>query len=177
MTGPLRDRFGIAFRLQYYTPEELADIVRRSATILDIQIDSEGSLEIAMRSRGTPRLANRMLKRVRDWAQVRAQGIITKDVASEALSFEVDSLGLDAMDNRILELLCVQFSGRPVGLTTMASALSEETDTIEDVYEPYLMQSGLLVRTPKGRQATISAWKHLGLNPPESLVDQLKIEL
>ncbi len=178
LTGPLRDRFGIAFRLQYYTPEELADIVRRSATILDIQIDPEGSLEIAMRSRGTPRLANRMLKRVRDWAQVRAQGIITKDVASEALSFfEVDSLGLDAMDNRILELLCVQFSGRPVGLTTMASALSEETDTIEDVYEPYLMQSGLLVRTPKGRQATISAWKHLGLNPPESLVDQLKIEL
>ena len=178
LTGPLRDRFGIAFRLQYYTPEELADIVRRSATILDIQIDSEGSLEIAMRSRGTPRLANRMLKRVRDWAQVRAQGIITKDVASEALSFfEVDSLGLDAMDNRILELLCVQFSGRPVGLTTMASALSEETDTIEDVYEPYLMQSRLLIRTPKGRQATISAWKHLGLNPPESLVDQLKIEL
>ncbi len=178
LTGPLRDRFGIAFRLQYYTPEELADIVRRSATILDIQIDPEGSLEIAMRSRGTPRLANRMLKRVRDWAQVRAQGIITKDVASEALSFfEVDSLGLDAMDNRILELLCVQFSGRPVGLTTMASALSEETDTIEDVYEPYLMQSGLLIRTPKGRQATISAWKHLGLNPPESLVDQLKIEL
>lgn len=178
LTGPLRDRFGIAFRLQYYTPEELADIVRRSASILDIEIDDGGSLEIAMRSRGTPRLANRMLKRVRDWAQVRAQGVITKDVASDALSFfEVDSLGLDAMDNRILELLCVQFSGRPVGLTTMASALSEETDTIEDVYEPYLMQSGLLVRTPKGRQATISAWKHLGLKPPDSLVDQLKIEL
>lgn len=168
LTGPLRDRFGIAYRLDYYSPEELASIIRRSAAILDIGIDDEGALEIARRSRGTPRLANRMLKRVRDWAQVRSNGVITEDVAAQALSFfEVDNLGLDAMDNRILEVLCVQFSGAPVGLTTLASALSEETDTLEDVYEPYLMQQGLLIRTPKGRQATKNAWYHLGLTPPE----------
>lgn len=169
LTGPLRDRFGISFRLEYYTPQELADIVTRSATILSISIDEEGALEIARRSRGTPRLANRMLKRVRDWAQVRGDGAITEDVAAQALSFfEVDSLGLDSMDNQILEMLCVRFSGKPVGLTTLASALSEETDTLEDVYEPYLMQQGLLVRTPKGRQATSRAWEHLGLVPPEA---------
>ena len=168
LTGPLRDRFGISFRLQYYTPDELASIVRRSAMILDVPIDEEGALEIARRSRGTPRLANRMLKRVRDWAQVRGNGVITEDVAAEALSFfEVDSLGLDAIDNRILELLCVQFSGRPVGLTTLASALSEDPDSVEDVYEPYLMQQGLMMRTPKGRQATRRAWEHLGLVPPD----------
>jgi len=170
LTGPLRDRFGIAFRLQYYNPDELAAIVRRSASILDVQISEDGALEIARRSRGTPRLANRLLKRVRDWAQVRGDGIITEDVAAEALSFfEVDSLGLDAMDNRILEMLAVQFSGRPVGLTTMASALSEDPDTIEDVYEPFLMQQGLVVRTPKGRQATARAYEHLGLMPPEGV--------
>ncbi len=164
LTGPLRDRFGIAFRLQYYSPEELADIVKRSATILEISIDDAGALEIARRSRGTPRLSNRLLKRVRDWAQVRSGGRITEDVAKTALSFyEVDELGLDSMDNRILEMLCVQFSGRPVGLTTLASALSEETDTLEDVYEPYLMQQGLIVRTPKGRQATDRAYTHLGV--------------
>lgn len=167
LTGPLRDRFGIAFRLQYYTPDELAGIVKRSASILDVIVDEEGALEIARRSRGTPRLANRMLKRVRDWAQVRAGGAITKEVASEALQFfEVDSMGLDAMDNKVLEVLCVQFSGRAVGLTTLASALSEETDTIEDVYEPYLMQQGLIIRTPKGRQATPRAFEHLGLALP-----------
>ena len=170
LTGPLRDRFGIAFRLQYYNPDELAAIVRRSASILDVQISEDGALEIARRSRGTPRLANRLLKRVRDWAQVRGDGMITEDVAAEALSFfEVDSLGLDAMDNRILEMLAVQFSGRPVGLTTMASALSEDPDTIEDVYEPFLMQQGLVVRTPKGRQATARAYEHLGLVPPEGV--------
>ena len=164
LTGPLRDRFGIAFRLQYYTPDELADIVRRSASILGVDVDEEGALEIARRSRGTPRLANRLLKRVRDWAQVRGDGTITEDVAAQALSFfEVDARGLDAMDNRILELLCVQFEGRPVGLTTLASALSEDTGTLEDVYEPYLMQQGLIVRTPKGRQATSNAFHHLGL--------------
>ena len=164
LTGPLRDRFGIAFRLQYYTPEELAAIVARSAAILE-----DGALEIARRSRGTPRLANRMLKRVRDWAQVRGDGVIDEDVAAQALSFfEVDSLGLDAVDNRILELLAVQFGGRPVGLTTLASALSEDTDTIEDVYEPYLMQQGLIVRTPKGRQATERAYEHLGIVPPKA---------
>lgn len=169
LTGPLRDRFGIAFRLQYYTPEELAAIVVRSAAILDVPISEDGALEIARRSRGTPRLANRMLKRVRDWAQVRGDGVIDEDVAAQALSFfEVDSLGLDAVDNRILELLAVQFGGRPVGLTTLASALSEDTDTIEDVYEPYLMQQGLIVRTPKGRQATERAYEHLGIVPPKA---------
>lgn len=167
LTGPLRDRFGIVFRLQYYNPEELSDIVKRSSEILDIEIDDEGAFEISRRSRGTPRLANRMLKRVRDWSQVKSDGRITKSVAGEALNFyEIDSDGLDAMDNRILEVLCVQFGGRPVGLTTLASALSEEPDTLEDVYEPYLMQEGMLIRTPKGRQATERAFKHLGLTPP-----------
>lgn len=164
LTGPLRDRFGIAFRLQYYTPEELASIVQRSASILDVPISYDGALEIVRRSRGTPRLANRMLKRVRDWAQVRGNGVIDEDVSAQALSFfEVDPLGLDAVDNRILELLCVQFGGRPVGLTTLASALAEDPDTLEDVYEPYLMQQGLLIRTPKGRQATERAYEHLGI--------------
>lgn len=170
LTGPLRDRFGVVFRLQYYTPEELAQIVERSAAILDVAISPDGALEIARRSRGTPRLANRLLKRVRDWAQVRGDAVIDEDVAAQALGFfEVDSLGLDAMDNKILEMLCVQFRGRPVGLTTIASALSESPDTLEDVYEPYLMQQGLLVRTPKGRQATDRAYDHLGLAvPPRS---------
>ncbi|MBR0404480.1 MAG: Holliday junction branch migration DNA helicase RuvB [Eggerthellaceae bacterium] len=170
LTGPLRDRFGIAFRLQYYTPEELSSIVLRSASILGVNIQEEGALEIARRSRGTPRLANRLLKRVRDFAQVRGDGVIDEDVAAQALSFfEVDSLGLDAMDNRILEMLTVQFGGRPVGLTTLASALSEEPDTLEDVYEPFLMQQGLVIRTPKGRQATARAYEHLGMVPPEGI--------
>lgn len=170
LTGPLRDRFGVAFRLQYYSPEELSLIVKRSAQILDVDVDEEGALEIARRSRGTPRLANRLLKRVRDWAQVKGDGVITEDVAAQALEFfEVDSLGLDAMDNRILELLTVQFGGRPVGLTTLASALSEDTDTIEDVYEPYLMQQGLMIRTPKGRQATARAYEHIGMIAPEGI--------
>ena len=168
LTGPLRDRFGIAFRLNYYAPEELALIVRRSALILGVSILEEGALEIARRSRGTPRLANRLLKRVRDWAQVKGISPIDEDCAAQALAFfEVDSLGLDPVDNRILELLCVQFSGRPVGLSTLASALSEEPDTLEDVYEPYLLQQGLLIRTPKGRQATERAYEHLGIRYPE----------
>lgn len=166
LTGPLRDRFGLALRLQYYQPSELASIVRRSAGILDVDVDDEGAHEIALRSRGTPRLANRLLKRVRDWAQVKAAGRITGDVARQALEFyEVDAMGLDKMDNKVLEVLCVQFSGRPVGLTTLASALSEQPDTVEDVYEPYLMQQGLVVRTPKGRQATPRAFEHLGIEP------------
>ena len=170
LTGPLRDRFGAAFRLQYYTPEELALIVKRSASILEVDVDEEGELEIARRSRGTPRLANRLLKRVRDWAQVRGDGRITEDIAAEALEFfEVDALGLDAMDNRILELLAVQFGGRPVGLTTLSSALSEDVGTIEDVYEPYLLQQGLIIRTPKGRQATARTYDHLGLVAPDDL--------
>lgn len=164
LTGPLRDRFGIAFRLDYYSFEELASIIHRSAAILDVEIEEDGAFEIARRSRGTPRLANRLLKRVRDWAQVKGNGAIDEDTAAQALSFfEVDALGLDAVDNRILELLAVQFSGKPVGLSTLASALSEDTDTLEDVYEPYLMQQGLLVRTPKGRQATERAYEHLGI--------------
>ena len=168
LTGPLRDRFGIVYRLDYYTPEELADIVQRSAAILDVAIDREGALEVARRSRGTPRLANRLLKRVRDWAQVKGFGVIDEDCAAQALSFfEVDDLGLDAADNRLLEILTKRFAGRPVGLTTLASALSEDPDTVEDVYEPYLMQQGLMVRTPKGRQATARAFEHVGLVPPE----------
>lgn len=168
LTGPLRDRFGIAFRLDYYSPEELAQIVTRSALILDVDISQDGALEIARRSRGTPRLANRLLKRVRDWAQVKDFSVIDEDCAAQALEFyEVDSLGLDPMDNRILQLLCVQFSGRPVGLTTLASALSEQPDSIEDVYEPFLLQQGLLVRTPKGRQATERAFDHLGIRVPD----------
>lgn len=168
LTGPLRDRFGIAFRLNYYTSEELALIVSRSARILGVEISHDGALEIARRSRGTPRLANRLLKRVRDWAQVKGVSPIDEDCAAQALAFfEVDSLGLDPVDNRILELLCVQFSGRPVGLSTLSSALSEDPDTIEDVYEPYLLQQGLLIRTPKGRQATEHAYEHLGIRLPE----------
>lgn len=168
LTGPLRDRFGIAFRLDYYSPEELAQIITRSAIILDVNIAQDGALEIARRSRGTPRLANRLLKRVRDWAEVKGYSLIDEDCAAQALEFyEVDSLGLDPMDNRILQLLCVQFSGRPVGLTTLASALSEQPDSIEDVYEPFLLQQGLLVRTPKGRQATQRAFDHLGIASPE----------
>ena len=169
LTGPLRDRFGIAFRLNYYSPDELAQIIVRSASILDIDIDQRGAIEIARRSRGTPRLANRMLKRVRDFACVKADGAINEDVAQAALEFfEVDSSGLDAMDNKVLEVLCVQFSGRPVGLSTLASALSEETDTLEDVYEPYLMQQGFITRTPKGRMATPRAFEHLGIAVPEA---------
>ena len=167
LTGPLRDRFGIVFRLDYYTPEELASIVKRSAGILDVSIDEEGAIEIARRSRGTPRLANRLLKRVRDWAQVCGNGEIDEDTAAQALSFfEVDSMGLDGLDNKILELLCDSFAGRPVGLTTLASALSEDPGTVEDVYEPFLIQQGLIMRTPKGRQATARAFDHLGLKMP-----------
>ena len=171
LTGPLRDRFGIAFRLNYYEPEELAQIITRSAGILDVAISEDGALEIARRSRGTPRLANRLLKRVRDWAQVKGDKVIDEDCAAQALSFfEVDSLGLDAVDNRILEMLCGQFAGRPVGLSTLASALSEVPETLEDVYEPYLMQQGLLVRTPKGRQATRRAFEHIGMTFSEGML-------
>jgi Holliday junction DNA helicase RuvB len=163
----------MAFRLDYYTPEELSAIVLRSAGILAVGIDDEGAAEIARRGRGTPRLANRLLKRVRDFAQVRHDGVIDEDVAAEALAFfEVDHLGLDTMDNRILTTLADTFRGRPVGLNTLASAVGEETDTLEDVYEPYLLQLGLLVRTPKGRQATARAYEHLGLTPPASALDE-----
>ncbi|MDZ4177776.1 MAG: Holliday junction branch migration DNA helicase RuvB [Coriobacteriia bacterium] len=167
LTGPLRDRFGMAFRLEYYTEAELRSIVERSAGILEVEIDVDGASEVARRSRGTPRLANRLLKRVRDYAQVRHDGVITEDIAAEALAFfEVDHVGLDRMDIAILEALVHTFSGRPVGLGTLAAAVSEEGDTLEDVYEPYLLQLGFLMRTPKGRQATPRAYEHLGLKVP-----------
>ena len=167
LTGPLRDRFGISYRLDYYTTDELARIVVRSARILGVQIDGQGAAEIASRSRGTPRLANRLLKRVRDYAQVKAEGTITWEVAAEALTFfEIDELGLDWMDTKILTALTRTFRGRPVGLTTIASAVGEDPSTIEDVYEPYLLQRGLIIRTPQGRQATLAAFEHLGLQPP-----------
>ncbi len=169
LTGPLRDRFGISYRLDYYSPEELAVIVTRSATILGVMVDKQGALEIASRSRGTPRLANRLLKRVRDYACVKASGDITWEVAAEALEFfEIDALGLDWMDVKILRALCETFRGRPVGLTTIASAVAEDPSTLEDVYEPYLLQRGLIIRTPQGRQATVAAFDHLGLEPPTS---------
>ena len=167
LTGPLRDRFGISYRLDYYAPAELSVIVSRSANILGVGIDSQGAAEIASRSRGTPRLANRLLKRVRDYAQVKREGTITGEVAAEALEFfEIDAMGLDTMDVRILTALCETFRGRPVGLTTVASAVSEDPSTLEDVYEPYLLQRGLIVRTPQGRQATLAAFDHLGIEPP-----------
>ena len=169
LTGPLRDRFGISYRLDYYSTEELARIVVRSAAILGVDIDAQGAAEIASRSRGTPRLANRLLKRVRDYAQVKAEGSITWEVAAEALSFfEIDELGLDWMDVKILDALVRTFRGRPVGLTTVASAVGEDPPTLEDVYEPYLLQQGLIIRTPQGRQATPMAFEHLGVVPPAS---------
>lgn len=164
LTGPLRDRFGISFRLDYYGIEDLAGIVCRSASILSVDIDRESAKEIASRSRGTPRLANRLLKRVRDYAQVRGGGSIDLAIAQEAMAFfEIDELGLDWMDIRILEMLCKTFRGRAVGLSTLASATGEDANTLEDVYEPYLLQCGLIVRTPQGRMATPVAFEHLGL--------------
>lgn len=167
LTGPLRDRFGISFRLDYYGIEDLADIVCRSAAILGVGIDRESAREIASRSRGTPRLANRLLKRVRDYAQVRGGGAIDLGIAREAMAFfEIDELGLDWMDIRILEMLCKTFRGRAVGLSTLASATGEDANTLEDVYEPYLLQCGLIVRTPQGRMATLAAFEHLGMEAP-----------
>ncbi|MCL2438193.1 MAG: Holliday junction branch migration DNA helicase RuvB [Coriobacteriia bacterium] len=171
LSGPLRDRFGINFRLDYYEPRELESIIMRSAAIFGLSIDEEAAMEIGRRSRGTPRLANRLLKRVRDYAQVRHGSDISEDIAAEALSFfEVDSLGLDWMDVKILSTLAETFIGRPVGLTTLANATGEEADTLEDVYEPFLLQKGLIIRTPKGRQATPRAYEHLGLPVPNSSV-------
>jgi holliday junction DNA helicase RuvB len=167
LTTPLRDRFGLQHRLEHYGPDDLGRIVRRSAAILEAQIDDAGAAAIAQRSRGTPRVANRLLKRVRDYAQVRADARITADVADAALDLlEVDGAGLDRLDREILRAVCEKFAGGPVGLSTLAVAVGEEPDTIEDVYEPYLLQSGLLQRTPRGRAATARAWEHLGLEPP-----------
>ena len=167
LTTPLRDRFGIQHRLEHYGPEDLARIVHRSAAILGAAIDEGGADAIARRSRGTPRVANRLLKRVRDYAEVRAGGVITADIATAALDLlEVDHQGLDRLDREILTAICTKFGGGPVGLSTLAVAVGEEADTIEDVYEPYLLQSGLLQRTPRGRAATARAWAHLGLEAP-----------
>ena len=167
LTGPLRDRFGIAFRLDYYSVEDLAQIVTRSASILGVSIDHESALEIGSRSRGTPRLANRLLKRVRDYAQVKGSGSIEIDICLAALQFfEIDEIGLDWMDIRILDTLAKTFHGRPVGLTTLASAVGEDPNTLEDVYEPYLLQRGLMIRTPQGRMATLDTYRHLGIEPP-----------
>lgn len=173
LSGPLRDRFGMVFRLDYYQPDELSAIVARSASILGVNIDPGGCDEIGRRSRGTPRLANRLLKRVRDYAQVRGESIVNEDVAATALGFfEVDHLGLDWMDVKILRTLTETFVGRPVGLSTLASATGEEADTLEDVYEPFLLQKGLIMRTPKGRQATARAYEHLGISVPEFSPEQ-----
>ena len=164
LTAPLRDRFGVTLRLELYTPEELACIVTRSAGILGIEIEPGGALEIASRSRGTPRIANRMLKRVRDFAQVRANGVITQEVANDALlRLEVDKLGLDGIDRRMLRSIIEYYGGGPVGLDTLAATINEEAVTLEDVYEPYLMQQGFLTRTPRGRCVTRKAYEHLGI--------------
>ncbi len=161
LTSPLRDRFGMSFRLEFYTPEELAIIIRRSADILSIRIDKAGAPEIASRSRGTPRIANRLLKRVRDFAQVRAEGVITKNVATEALDMlEVDYRGFDFMDRKILLTLIDKFDGGPVGIDSLSSSIGEEKNTIEDVYEPFLIQEGFLHRTTRGRIATRRAYEH-----------------
>jgi Holliday junction DNA helicase RuvB len=167
LTTPLRDRFGIQHRLDHYSLPELGEIVVRSARLLEIETDEAGAMAIAQRSRGTPRVANRLLKRVRDFAQVRGDGVITGDVAVAALDLlEVDHEGLDRLDREILRAICDKFAGGPVGLSTLAVAVGEERDTIEDVYEPYLLQQGLIARTPQGRKATRRAFEHLGLEPP-----------
>ena len=167
LSAPLRDRFGVTLRLELYTPEELAQIVTRSAGLLDVPIESDGAMEIACRSRGTPRIANRMLRRVRDFAQVKAGGVITRPVADQALTaLEVDHLGLDAVDRRMLASIIEHYGGGPVGLETLAATINEEAITLEDVYEPYLMQMGFLTRTPRGRCVTRRAYEHLGLTVP-----------
>ena len=177
LTTPLRDRFGVLLRLELYSAEELATIVTRSASLLEVEIDKEGALEIASRSRGTPRIANRLLKRVRDYAQVKGDGRITLEIAKTALkALEIDELGLDNIDRKLLETIIKFYGGGPVGLETLAATIGEEAITIEDVYEPYLMQIGFLSRTPKGRCVTRLAYDHLGIPFSGSGATQLKIE-
>ena len=169
LTGPLRDRFGIKEQLELYTPEDLSEIIVRSAGILDIHITPEGAREIASRSRGTPRIANRLLRRVRDYAQVKANGVIEASTASDGLGMlQIDELGLDAVDRRILSAMIEKFGGRPVGLDTIAAATGEDASTIEDVYEPYLLQLGFIARTPRGRVLLPNAYRHMGYTPPEN---------
>ena len=177
LTAPLRDRFGVSLRLELYTPEELARIVTRSAGILKIDIEPDGAIEIASRSRGTPRIANRMLKRVRDFAQVLSDGVITLETAQTALDrLEIDELGLDANDRRMLTALVKFYRGGPVGLETLAAAIGEEAVTIEDVIEPYLMQIGFLNRTPRGRCITRAACLHMGFEVPDVSDGQIRFE-
>jgi len=165
LTSPLRDRFGIITRLDFYKPEELKKILQRSANILDVHLDESGAEEIACRSRGTPRIANRLLRRVRDYAEVKADSVITKDVARKALTMlEIDERGFDMMDRKLLLTIIEKFNGGPVGVETIAAAISEDKDTIEDVYEPFLIQEGFLSRTPRGRLATPNAYKHFGIS-------------
>lgn len=168
LAAPLRDRFGVISRLEYYKPEDLVLIIKRAAEILDIGIEDKGALEIARRSRGTPRIANRLLKRVRDFAQVTGDGVITDQIADEALMrLEVDKMGLDHTDRRMLDSMIKKFGGGPVGIDTLAAAISEENDTIEDVYEPYLLQLGFINRTPRGRTVTKAGYEHMGIPYPE----------
>jgi holliday junction DNA helicase RuvB len=167
LPSPLRDRFGFTAHLEYYEPEDLERIVRRSATLLGVDLQDDGGREISRRSRGTPRIANRLLRRVRDFAQVRADGVVTRDLARAALElFEVDESGLDRLDRAVLDVLCRRFGGGPVGVSTLAVAVSEERETVEEVAEPFLVRNGLLARTPRGRVATAAGWRHLGLTPP-----------
>ena len=178
LSAPLRDRFGMLFRLEMYTPEELRQIVERSAGILGVDADPDGLLEIARRSRGTPRIANRMLKRVRDYAEVKAGGHISLEIAREALALlDVDELGLDKVDRNILTCMMDKFSGGPVGLDTLAATTGEDAVTIEDVYEPYLMQLGFLMRTPRGRVCTPAAWNHMKKNMPATAEAQIRMEI
>jgi Holliday junction DNA helicase RuvB len=169
LTNPLRDRFGIVARLEFYTAEELGRIVKRSAGLLNAPMDEEGGVEIARRSRGTPRIANRLLRRVRDYADVKGTGRITVDIANRALAMlDVDPQGFDVMDRKLLEAVIHRFDGGPVGLDNIAASIGEERDTIEDVIEPYLIQQGYLQRTPRGRIATLAAYRHLGVMPPKA---------
>jgi len=168
LSPPLRDRFGAVYRLDFYQQDDMATLVRRNAALLQLPIEEDGALEIACRARGTPRVANRLLRRVRDYAQVMADGVVTRDVAREALArLEIDELGLDEVDHKVLHTIVDKFDGGPVGIETIAASISEDPDTIMDVYEPYLMQVGFLQRTPRGRVATARAYQHLGLPPKE----------
>lgn len=168
LSAPLRDRFGVVCRLEYYTTDELAFIISRAADILEVSISKEAAVELAKRSRGTPRIANRLLKRVRDFAQIEGDGAISTELADQALNrLHVDALGLDHIDHKLLKAIMLQFQGGPVGLDTIAAMIGEETDTVEDVYEPYLMQMGLLQRTPRGRAVTPQAYRHLGIPEPD----------
>ncbi len=170
LPGPLRDRFGFTARLEFYETDDLEKIVRRSAGLLGVDLTDEGGSEIASRSRGTPRIANRLLRRVRDFAQVKADGVVTRDVARRGLElYEVDELGLDSLDRAVIEVLCRHFGGGPVGISTLAVAVGEERETVEEVAEPFLVRLGFLARTPRGRVATAAAWRHLGMDAPAAV--------